>query len=84
MPEIARVGDSISHGGSIVTGSTTTQVNNRPVAREGDTVQCDIHGTQVITGGSPNLVDENKNVARIGDPVSCGAVITSGSEDSIN
>ena len=84
MQEIARVGDRISHGGEIVTGSNKCEVNNRPVARVGDTVECDIHGTQTIVAGSSNLVDENRDVARIGDLVSCGAVIVTGSEDTLN
>lgn len=81
---IARVTDTISHGGSIVAGSPTVQVNDLAVARLGDSVICDIHGSQVISSASDNLYADGIAVARIGDSISCGAVISSGSPDTFN
>ena len=78
MPAIARIGDAISHGGSILGGASRTLVEGQPAARQGDPVSCAHHGMQTITGGSSTVMIEGKPVARVGDAVSCGATITSG------
>jgi uncharacterized Zn-binding protein involved in type VI secretion len=78
MPAIARVGDAISHGGSIISGAARTLVESRPAARQGDAVMCAQHGPQTITGGSASVLVEGQPVARVGDLVSCGATIVSG------
>ena len=78
MPTIARKGDAISHGGSILGGATRTLVEGQPAARPGDAVSCTQHGMQTITGGSSTVLVEGQPVARVGDAVSCGATITSG------
>jgi len=80
MPVIARVGDAISHGGSITGGAARTLVEGQPAARQGDPVSCAQHGMQTITGGSSTVMIEGKPVARIGDAVSCGATITGGAD----
>lgn len=78
MPAIARQGDAISHGGSILGGATRTLVEGRPAARQGDAVSCSTHGMQTITGGSGSVLVEGQPVARVGDAISCGATIVSG------
>lgn len=81
MPAAARKGDQISHGGPIVAGSPTVEINGMDGARKGDPVACSLHGSQVITGGSPDVFYDGKAAARIGDAISCGAVIVTGSPD---
>jgi len=76
---VARIGDPISHGGSIIQGSVTVFVNSIGVARLGDAVHCNIHGAQVISSASLTVFVNSKAVARMGDSISCGAVISSGS-----
>ena len=80
----ARVGDSSSHGGVIVTGAARTLVNGRKAARKGDLHVCPIpgHGVRPITTGSPNTFIEGKAAARVGDQVACGAVIVRGSPNT--
>jgi len=78
MPAIARIGDAISHGGTIIGGASRTLVAGQPAARIGDPVSCAQHGMQSITGGSSTVLVEGKPVARVGDMVSCGATISSG------
>ena len=75
----ARVGDSISHGGSIITGSHNVLTNGIPQARLGDLATCAIHGILSIVTGSPNVYANGRPIARTGDVCSCGAVIVSGS-----
>lgn len=84
MPQIARVGDAISHGGTIIGGSPTAMCNGKKIARQGDSVACSRHGTRFITGGSPNVKCDGIPVARVGDAISCGAVITIGSSNTSN
>lgn len=82
MPLVARIGDTGSHGGPIVTGSPNTDCNSRLVARVGDTYNCSIHGPNPIVGGSSKVDCNGRAVARIGDPTACGAHIVSGSPNT--
>ncbi len=80
----ARLGDSSSHGGMIITGAIRTMVNGRPVARMGDLHVCPIpgHGVTPIITGSLDTLTEGKPNARTGDITGCGAVIVTGSFDT--
>lgn len=84
MPGTARVGDPISHGGTIITGSISRLQGGVGVARQGDLVACAIHGVQTIITGSTDVILDGVGVARVGDVVSCGATITSGALDSFS
>lgn len=81
VPAVACVGDAISHQGAIVGGSPTVSDLGRgvPVARIGDPVACRIHGSQTIISGSVIVFADNIGIARVGDSISCGATIISGS-----
>lgn len=79
MPKVARIGDSISHGGVIITGSPDHWELNSPTARLTDLAVCSIHGIVSIVSSSEKTHINTLGVARIGDSLSCGAVITSGS-----
>jgi len=78
MPAVARQGDPISHGGTIHGGAARTLAEGKPVARQGDAVNCSEHGMQTISGGSGAVLVEGKPVARVGDMISCGATIIAG------
>lgn len=41
---VARVGDTGSHGGTIINGSPNIRANDRPIALVGSTYNCPIHG----------------------------------------
>ena len=79
MPRVARVGDPISHGGAIITGSPDHKDEGKPVARVGDSASCVKHGVVVIVAGSGPTTVNGRKLARVGDPLSCGAVISAGS-----
>jgi uncharacterized Zn-binding protein involved in type VI secretion len=81
MPKVARAGDTISHGGQIISGSPDCFCNEQQVARLGDSVLCAIHGVQAISSASSTTFANNIGVARVGDSITCGAVISSGSPD---
>lgn len=75
---VARLGDAISHGGSI-TSASGSLLDGAGIARVGDSVVCALHGPQTITTGSPNFDLDGRKVARVTSVCSCGATIVSGS-----
>jgi uncharacterized Zn-binding protein involved in type VI secretion len=79
---VAKVGDVGSHGGAITTGSSTIFVNDKPMARVGDTYACPKHGPNPIVTGAPSVFGQRQLVAHIGSKTACGAFITSGSPDT--
>jgi uncharacterized Zn-binding protein involved in type VI secretion len=79
----ARMGDSTSHGGTIVTGAERTLIDGMPAARMGDLHSCPEHGTTEIVQGSEKTLIEGKPAARVGDMTDCGAVIVTGSETAL-
>jgi uncharacterized Zn-binding protein involved in type VI secretion len=79
---IARLGDTSSHNGTIITAADQTFVNGKPAARKGDLHQCPMHGVTPIISGSNKVIIEGQPAARIGDMAACGAVITSGSPNT--
>ena len=79
MPQVARLGDTIDHGGEIITASPNVYANSIRVARLNDQVNCFRHGIQTIVSASSTVFANSRGMARIGDRVSCGAVIVTGS-----
>ena len=73
------LGDKTDHGGVVITASTNTFSNERPVARVGDSVTCPLrgHGVTTIVSGSPAMHIDGISVARHGDRTACGAVLLS-------
>ncbi|HEX4856350.1 MAG TPA: PAAR domain-containing protein [Limnobacter sp.] len=69
------VGDITSHGGEVVSGSPTTRVDGRPVARVGDLVTCPLCPPHVftITEGLSMVTDNYMAIALQGHKTGCGA-----------
>ncbi|MEN6372226.1 MAG: PAAR domain-containing protein [Armatimonadota bacterium] len=84
MAQVARLGDTSSHGGTIISASETVFVNGIAVARVGDLHSCPVpgHGITPVVTGSSVAFSGGKAIARIGDTAGCGAVINSGSPDA--
>lgn len=83
MPKkpVARMGDTGSHGGMILSGSPTTQANGRPIAHVQDIYGCPVHGPNPIITGAPNIFGGAREIAYVGSKTACGAIITQGSPD---
>lgn len=81
MPFIARLGDTGTHGGAIVTSASNWTCMGPKIARRGDIYACPIHGPNPIVGGSSNWQCEGAPVARDGDLTACGAAIISGQSE---
>jgi len=74
----ARMGDSTSHGGSIVLGMPTVLIGGQPAARVGDMHVCPMvtgvvpHvGGPIMPPGSPTVLIGNMPAARVGDMATC-------------
>ena len=78
MPLIARLGDTSTHGGAIITSASKSLAEGALIAREGDILDCPIHGPQPIVGHSSKWICEGAWVARHGDLTACGAALISG------
>lgn len=79
MKRVIRLGDATSHGGVVVSASSTLDVMGRPVARMGDRCTCPRpgHGNCVIVEGDPGWLIDGVPVALEGHRTSCGAVLVS-------
>lgn len=76
MPNIATLGDKLSHGGTIITASTKRKVNGKYVARLGDKCHCTIHGpTTIITVSAGMPKTDGKPTAHANAKTACGAQI---------
>ncbi len=83
MTGIARLGDTSSHGGQIISASAdNVMVDSLPSVVTGDQHSCPIpgHGVTALTGTSSVTV-AGKKLVKIGDQAGCGAVIIKGSTD---
>ena len=82
MPLIARLGDTSSHGGEIVTSASKTLCEGKLIARRTDILACPIHGPNPIVEHSEKMLCEGLHVARHGDATACGATLISGATKS--
>lgn len=69
------LGDKLSHGGTIVSVSSQTDIDGKLVARIGDQAVCSLHGPTAVVSGDPSIVIDGQPVARHGDQVGCGATL---------
>ncbi|MYM95064.1 PAAR domain-containing protein [Duganella vulcania] len=80
MPNVIRVGDPTSHGGSVLSSSVSHfTVEGKAVVVVGDKCSCPINGHQncTVASGSSTHTVNGKAVAYEGDKTSCGATLTS-------
>lgn len=74
------IGDSTSHGGTVVGGSATSDTGGKRIARVGDPVTCPRKGhggTTTIASGDPTVIIDGSPAARHGDVTACGATLIS-------
>ncbi|KAF1016768.1 MAG: putative deoxyribonuclease RhsB [Stenotrophomonas maltophilia] len=69
------VGDKLSHGGSVLAGSSQTNISGKQVARVGRRAVCAAHGPTTIVSGDATVVVDDQPVARDGDRTACGATL---------
>ena len=80
MPRIVRLGDTSSHGGTVISSASKWQCEGVLIARKGDLHSCPIpgHGVTAIVSGSGKYQCEGAPIAREGDTCGCGAALISG------
>jgi len=78
MPLVVRLGDTGTHGGSVVTSAAKWTCEGPLIARLGDIYDCPLHGPNPIVEGSAKWQCEGAPVARHGDATQCGATLVSG------
>jgi uncharacterized Zn-binding protein involved in type VI secretion len=81
---LIRLGDKISHGGSVIEASQHSDIDGVGIARMGDKVICSTHGSATIISGDATLIIDGKPAARDGDKTSCGAVLIAGQQRTID
>lgn len=55
----------------------------KPVVLVGHRHSCPIHGPGTVVSGAPSTNIDGRAVARVGDQISCGAVIQTGSANFV-
>ena len=86
MPGIVCLGDATTHGGKVVTASSTMYINGLQVALVGDMVSCPIpgHGINPIIEEAPTDMEEGVSVVVDNCQCACGCkVISSHPEVSV-
>jgi len=85
MSNVVRLGDISDHGGVVISSAATTYVDGILVARAGDLHSCPIpgHGVTPIINGSGNFYCEDSVTAVTGSICYCGAIIITGSADTL-
>lgn len=74
---IIRLGDSTSHGGTVISVSSTMVIDGKKAALVGDLVSCPQkgHGVNPIIEGSSGWVSDGKQVAVDGCLCACGCTL---------
>jgi uncharacterized Zn-binding protein involved in type VI secretion len=76
--QVIVAGDTLApHGGTVTTGSNADVIDGKSIARKGDTVECQEHGTQTIAEGDANGMIGGAPVALHGHRVTCGCTLVS-------
>ncbi len=78
------VGDRLSSGGGVITGSPFTDVDGRPMARVGDRTFCPAHGPGTIISGDATLIVDGNPAARHGDWASCGCQLIAAQQNRVS
>ncbi|WP_223456705.1 MULTISPECIES: PAAR domain-containing protein [unclassified Pseudomonas] len=79
------LGDSTTHGGEVISASSTTIVNGKPVALVDDDVSCPIpgHGVNPIVEGSPDWSENGRAMVVNGCRSACGCQMLSSAPDCV-
>ena len=89
--DVILVGDTTTHGGKVITGSSTDSVNGRAIARLGDLVDCPAtypggkaHGVNRIIEGDASTLLEGVPLALEGHRSKCGCQLVGSGNGSVN
>lgn len=76
---IVRMGDATSHGGKVISASTTHLIDGIGIARFGDNITCPLpgHGINSIVEGASTYLIGGRKVALHGHRCACGCTLIS-------
>ncbi|GLS06021.1 hypothetical protein GCM10007860_31860 [Chitiniphilus shinanonensis] len=75
------LGDTTSHGGTVVSAQSPMTFQGKPVATVGDMTCCpECKGSFAIVQGGDNIELMGRHLARAGDKTACGAVLIPGKQ----
>jgi len=79
------LGDKTTHGGKVISATSTMIVNGKKVALVGDMVSCPIpgHGTNPIVEGSPEWISDGKPIVIDACKCLCGCQVISSAPDCV-
>ena len=84
MPALVCLGDSTTHGGKVISASSTMFISGIQVALVGDLISCPEHGPNRIIEGDSTTSEEGVSVVVDNCLCECGCrVISSYAENSI-
>ncbi|WP_073534700.1 PAAR domain-containing protein [Serratia marcescens] len=77
------LGDKTTHGGEVISASSTMIVNSKKVALIGDKISCpkEGHGINSIVDGSSEWISDGKAVVVDGCRCECGCQVISSAPD---
>ncbi|AVF37531.1 PAAR domain-containing protein [Rahnella sikkimica] len=77
------LGDKTTHGGAVISASSTMIVNGKAVALVGDKISCPVpgHGTNQIVKGSSEWSSDGKAIVVDGCRCQCGCQVISSAPD---
>jgi len=75
------LGDKTTHGGQVITATSTQEVNGKLVALVGDLVSCPAHGTNAIVEGCSDWSEEGRALVVDGCRSACGCQVISSAPD---
>lgn len=77
------LGDKTTRGGEVISASSTTIVNGKPVALVGDSVRCPLsgHGVNPIVEGCTDWSEGNRAMVVNGSRCECGCQVISSAPD---
>lgn len=83
LQEFVLLGDKTTHGGEVISASSTTFVNGKPVALVGDQVSCPIpgHGVNSIVEGCADWSEAGRPLVVNGCRSECGCQLIASTTD---
>lgn len=81
---VVLLGDKTSHGGKVISASSSMTVDGKKVALVGDLVSCPVggHGSNPIVEGAPHRTFNGRAVVADGCKCQCGCTVISSAQHS--
>lgn len=83
MKKIVRLNDDTSHGGKVITATSSFKIDGIPAALINDLVSCPEHGINPIIECSNSFIENGKGIVVEQCRSACGSIIFSIQQDVI-